>query len=66
MGIVSFIYSNRHARQYTKDQADKVVQTKTLEAEKRRKKEERLAALSKLVEEGILKDEEFQILRSSL
>lgn len=66
MGIVSYIYSNRHAKQYTKDQAGKVVQEKTLEAEKTKKREKRLAALSKLVEEGILKDEEFQILRRNL
>ena len=66
MGIVSYIYSNRHAKQYTKDQADKVAQTKTLKAEKTKKREKRLAALSKLVEEGILKDEEFQILRRNL
>jgi len=66
MGIVSYIYSSRHALQYTKDQAEKVAQDKALATTQVQKKEERLLALSKLVDEGLLKKEELQILRANI
>ena len=66
MGIVSYIYSSRHAVQYTKDQADNIALDKLLASEEVQRRDERLLELSKLVEDGVLKEEEFRILRASL
>ncbi len=66
MGIISYIYSSRHAKQYTYDQADKVALDKLLASEQVKQREERLDELSKLVDDGLLSEEEFQILRANL
>jgi uncharacterized membrane protein len=66
MAIISFIYSSRHARKYTEKQASAVAQKKALAAEQTDQREERLQQLSALVKEGLLKEEEFQILRTNI
>ncbi len=66
MGIISYIYSSRHAAQYTKDQADKVALDKLIASEEVQRRDERLLELSKLVDDGVLKEEEFRILRANL
>lgn len=66
MGIISFIYSSRHAKQYTKDQADNITQKKALSVELTKQRNERINALSELVKDGLLTEEEFLILRANL
>ena len=66
MGIVSYIYSSRHAKQYTEDQADKVALDKLLASKEVQQRDERLLELSKLVDDGVLKEEEFRILRANI
>jgi hypothetical protein len=66
MAIISYIYSSRHAKQYTQKQAPDVAQKKVLAAEVAKQKEERLDELSKLVDDGLLKEEEFLILRKNI
>lgn len=72
MAIFSFIYSRRHAKEYTQKQASDVAEEKTLAAEQTKQtkqtkqREERLDELLELVKEGLLKEEEFQILRSNI
>ena len=66
MGIVSYIYSSRHAAQYTKDQAKKVALNKTRVADQAEKREERLSELSKLLKDGVIKEDEFKILRANI
>ena len=66
MAIISFIYSSRHAKKYTQKQAGDVAQKKVLAAERTKQREERLNALSKLLKDGLLKEEEFEILRKNI
>ena len=66
MAIISYIYSSRHAKQYTQKQAPDVAQKKVLAAEVVKQREERLDELSKLVKDGLLKEDEFQILRANI
>ena len=66
MAIISYIYSSRHAKQYTAKQASDVTQKKALAAEKAHQREKRLDELSTLVKDGLLKEEEFQILRANI
>ena len=64
MGIISFIYSNRHAKQYTQKQADTIAQNKSLAAEQVKQRENRLDELAKLVKDGLLTEKELRILRT--
>jgi len=66
MGIVSYIYSSRHAKQYTKDQAENISEKKALSIERTKEKEKRINELSELHKDGLLTQEEFFILRANL
>ena len=66
MAVISFIYSNRHAKQYTQKQAATLAKEKALTSERTKQKENRLEELSKLVKNGLLKEEEFKILRKNI
>ena len=66
MAIISFIVSKRHAKQHVHKHTDDIAQKKALAAEQKRQKEDRLTELSKLVDDGLLREEEFQILRKNI
>ncbi len=66
MSIISFIVSKRHAKQHAQKHTDDIAQKKALAAEQKRQKEDRLTELSKLVDDGLLREEEFQILRKNI
>ncbi len=66
MSIISFIVSKRHAKQHTQKHTDDIAQKKALAAEQERQKEDRLTELSKLVDDGLLREEEFEILRKNM
>ena len=66
MSIISFIVSKRHAKQHVQKHTDDIAQKKALAAEQERQKEDRLTELSKLVDDGLLREEEFQILRKNI
>ncbi len=66
MGLVSYIYSSRHAAQYTKEQADNIAKKKALSSERTKQQEKRINELSELCKDGLLTEEEFRILRANL
>ncbi|MGB5965160.1 MAG: hypothetical protein WBF77_06660 [Sulfurimonadaceae bacterium] len=77
MSIISYIVSKRHAKQYTQKQrsakqrvpqavnrTDKPITTD--QTGTTANKADRLAELSKLVDDGLLREEEFQLLRKNI
>jgi len=66
MGIISFIYSSRHAKQYTKEQAGNIAEKKALSVERKKQREKRINELSELLKDGLLTEKEFLILRVNL
>lgn len=57
MGVVSFVISRKHARNYVKEPASAKEEVPLSDAEKR------VIELSKLVKSGLLREDEFEILK---
>ena len=58
MGIISYIYSNRHAKAYKKKEVE-------VESPKQERTEvDRITELSKMLENGSLTQEEFELLKN--
>ena len=66
MGIVSYIYSSRHAKQYTEKEASNVAQKKARATEQKSLKEKRIEELTELHNDGLLTKEELKILRANI
>ena len=75
MSIISFVISSRNAKRYEEEMALKRAQQKERDIEeehkeqapvKKRETDDRIAALSKLRDQGLLKDSEFTILKRHL
>jgi len=66
MGIVSYIYSSRHAKQYTEKEASNVAQKKARATEQKSLKEKRIEELTELHNDGLLTQEELKILRANI
>jgi len=60
MGIISYIYSSRHAKVYSSSEEEK--KRKKDEKEEKLHKTERVASLTKLFEDELLTPQEFAIL----
>lgn len=61
MGIISYIYSSKHAKEYqpTQDELEKIQQEK----EEQNKKEVRIVQLSEMLDKELLTQEEFTALK---
>ena len=73
MGIISFIISTRNAKRYEKEMALKRIKKREAETENKKRsplrdpqKDDRIAALSKLRDQGLLKDSELTVLKRHL
>ena len=61
MGIVSFIYSSKHAKAYKRSETD--LQKIEEEKREREKKELRVEELLKILEDNLITQDEFNLLR---
>ena len=61
MGVISYIYSSRHAKSYTLSEDEK----QRIENKKRErvKREKRVEELSKMLQENLIREEEFSLLK---
>ena len=73
MGIISFVISSRNAKRYEEEVALKRVKEREAEIENKAltpirdpQKDDRIAALSKLRDQGLLKDSELTVLKRHL
>ncbi len=64
MGLISYVYLSRHAKVYSVSQ-EETTRKKDMKLDQERK-EKRIEALSKMLDEELLTREEFAILRSHL
>jgi len=73
MAVISFVISSRNAKRYEKEMALKHAQEKESEVEEKAqtsslksKRDDRITALSKLRDQGLLKESEFTVLKRHL